>query len=294
MDDSAAWFGSGTASSPRLRQVEIRLAGVADVDAVVDLAGVVDPPSDDLDVDHDYYSHVIEHGRVSVAEASGVVVGYGGAIPVGGTCYVTDLFVHPDAHGRGLGRQLLDALWTAPAAEMARHTSSSLHPSALPLYVGAGMHPLWPLLYLEGPTEALGPTHLSVRNVEPQEAAHLEESWLGWDRGGDYAYWSSRPGARTLAVLEGEDTAAVGVLGRSRTRHDLLHLSAADPALLADAMVSVVAQVPGSVMAAVPGMSTAVPRLLDAGWHVVEHDLYCASEPDLVMPEQLIAHPGLL
>ena len=294
MDDSAAWFGNQTALSPRLSRVEIRLAEAADVNAVVDLAGVVDPPSDDLDVDRDYYTHVIEHGRLSVAEASGVVVGYGGAIPVGGTCYVTDLFVHPDAHGRGLGRRLLEELWTAPAAEMARHTSSSLHPSALPLYVSAGMHPLWPLLYLEGPSEALGPTHLSARNVEPQEAARLEEFWLGWDRRDDYVYWSSRPGARTLAVFEGDDAAAVGVLGRSRTRHDVLHLSAADPALLADAVASVVAQVTGSVMAAVPGMSTAVPRLLDAGWQVIEHDLYCASEPDLVMPKQLIAHPGLL
>lgn len=274
--------------------MDIRLASVDDLDAVVDIAGVVDPPDDGVEVDRDYYAHIIEHGRLPVAEASGIVVGYGGAIPIAGTWYLTDLFVHPDAHGRGLGRQLLDAVWAAPLADAPRHTSSSLHPSALPLYLRAGMHPLWPLLYAEGPSEALEPTHLVARATSAPEAARHEESWLGWDRTSDYMYWSSRPGAKTLAIHEGDDVVAVGVLARSRARHAVLHLSAVDPALTADALVTLARQVPGLVMTAVPGMSAAAPRLLKAGWRLIDNDLYCASEPDLVDPRQLIPHPGLL
>jgi GNAT superfamily N-acetyltransferase len=274
--------------------MEIRLATSHDLDAVVDLAGIVDPPADDADVDRDYYSHIAAHGRLTVAEASGLVVGYGGAIPITHTWYLTDLFVHPDAHGRGLGRQLLDAVWAVPLDEAPRHTASSLHPSALPIYVRAGMRPLWPLLYAEGATEALEPTHLAARSIAPQAAAALEESWLGWSRASDYAYWSSRLGARTLALYERDDAVAVGVVAMSRTRHTVLHASAVDSSLLADAAVTLAKQVSGSAMMAVPGMSAVVPRLLDAGWQVIDHDLYCASDPDLVQPLQLIPHPGLL
>ncbi|MFL6182793.1 MAG: GNAT family N-acetyltransferase, partial [Actinomycetes bacterium] len=127
--------------------MDVRMASVDDLDAVVDLAGIVDPPSDGVDVDRDYYSNILEHGRLSVADASGIVIGYCGAIPVGGTRHLSDLFVHPDAHARGIGGQLLEAVWDAPASEVPRHTFSSVHPSALPLYVLAGMRPLWPLLY---------------------------------------------------------------------------------------------------------------------------------------------------
>jgi hypothetical protein len=48
------------------------------------------------------------------------------------------------------------------------------------------------------------------------------------------------------------------------------------------------------VLVAVPGVNRSVPVLVDAGWRVVEHDLYCASEPGLMDPERLLPHPGLL
>jgi hypothetical protein len=41
-------------------------------------------------------------------------------------------------------------------------------------------------------------------------------------------------------------------------------------------------------------MNVVVPFLVEAGWNVVEHDLYCASETDLIAAERLIPHPGLL
>ena len=40
--------------------------------------------------------------------------------------------------------------------------------------------------------------------------------------------------------------------------------------------------------------AAALPMLVDAGWRVIEHDLYCASEPGLMDAERLLPHPGLL
>jgi GNAT superfamily N-acetyltransferase len=274
-------------------QVEVRLATAHDLVAVVDAAGIIDPPPDGVDVDRDYYAHVLEHGRLTVADASGIVLGYCGTIPLHGTWFLTDLFLHQDAHGRGIGGQLLNGVWPAALVDAPRHTLSSLHPAAVPLYVRAGMRPLWPLLYVEGAAESLEPTHLATRAITPTDAARHESSWLGWDRQIQYRYWSSRPGARTMAALHGDAVVAVGVIARSRVRHTLLHLAAADPSYLADAVVALVTQVSGAVLAAVPGLSTALPLLLDAGWRVVDHDLYCASEPDLLDPARLVLHPGL-
>ncbi|MFL6179448.1 MAG: GNAT family N-acetyltransferase, partial [Actinomycetes bacterium] len=271
-----------------------RMASVDDLDAVVDLAGIVDPPSDGVDVDRDYYSSILEHGRLSVADASGIVIGYCGAIPVGGTRHLSDLFVHPDAHARGIGGQLLEAVWDAPASEVPRHTFSSVHPSALPLYVRAGMRPLWPLLYIEGPPESLPRSRLTLRDLEAEEAADVEAVWLGWERLDQYRYWASRPGGRTFVALDGETPVAVGCLSRSRDRHTLLHMAVVDQSLMPESVSAAVTLASSSVLLAAPGMSAVVPFLVDAGWRIVEHDVYCASDADLVDAERLIPHPGLL
>ncbi|HEX5017940.1 MAG TPA: hypothetical protein VFX15_10200, partial [Actinomycetes bacterium] len=141
---------------------------------------------------------------------------------------------------------------------------------------------------------ALPPTLLTVRDVEAAEAARLEDEWIGWDRIDQYRFWSTRPGARTVAVIEGTTPVAVGCLSRSRTRFTLLHLATVEASYIRDAVRAVCALASGDTMLAAPGMSAVVPWLLDAGWRVREHDLYCASEPELFAAECLIPHPGLL
>ena len=274
--------------------MDVRLASSDDLDAVVDLADFVDPPSHGMDVDRDYYASIVEQGRLTVAEASGIVIGYGGAIPVAGARHVTDLFVHPDAHGRGIGRGLLNAVWDADVADAPRQTFSSLHPSALPLYIRAGMLPRWELLYLEGDPSALPPTHLTTRDLAATDAASLEQAWLGWDRITQYTYWSTRPGARTIAVLDGATPVAVGCLSRSRTTFTLLHLSAIDRAVMVDALNAVAGLTPAELMIAAPGHSVVVSHVIAAGWRVVDRDIYCASEAELFDADRLLLHPGLL
>ena len=82
-----------------------------------------------------------------LALEDGVAVEFGAVIDAGHALHLAELVVMPQNAGRGIGRALIEALFgEAPR----RTTFASADPRALPLYVRAGMDPLWPNLYLEG------------------------------------------------------------------------------------------------------------------------------------------------
>jgi GNAT superfamily N-acetyltransferase len=274
--------------------VQIRSAIADDLVAVVDIASVVDPPADDAEVDVGYYRHLLEHGRVVVAEGSGIVIGYAAVIEIGAVRHVSDLFLHQDAQGQGIGRRLLEAAWDAGAAPSPRQTFSSLHSAALPLYVRAGMAPMWPLLYLTGSSAALPRSDLEVSAVDEGAAAAYEAEWLGWDRSREYGYWARRPGARIFVVRDAETQVAVGCTVRNRMMHTLSRLVCAEGSMMPEVAAAAARWCGDDVLMSVPGTNRAVPMLMNAGWRVVEHDLYCASEPGLMDPERLLPHPGLV
>ena len=274
--------------------MHIRRAAPSDLDAVVDIVSIVDPPADDAEVDVSYYQHLIGQEGLVVAEASGIVVGYAAAIHVGESRHVSDLFVHQDVRGQDIGRRLLDAIWASEAAPSPRQTFSSMHPAALPLYVRAGMRPMWPLLYLNGTSTSLPPSSMEVRAVSATAAAAWEAEWLGWDRCAEYEYWAARPDTRVFAVLDGKNQVAVGCTVRNRTMHTLSRLACSEDSIMPEVTVAAARWCGDDVLVAVPGVNRSVPVLVDAGWRVVEHDLYCASEPGLMDPERLLPHPGLL
>lgn len=274
--------------------MDIRAAGPDDLDAIVDIASIVDPPADGADLDVSYYEHLLRHGRVAVAEASDIVVGYAATVRVDDFQHLSDLFLHVDARGGGIGRALLDEVWDADARSVPRQTFSSLHPAALPLYLRAGMVPRWPLLYLHGSPATLPSTELTVRAIDAAAAVDHEREWLGWDRRLEYGYWARRNGARIFAVLDGDTPIAVGCTFRNRSVHTLGRLAAVDSSVMRDALAAAGRWCGDDLLLSAPGANPVVPMLVDAGWRVVEHDLYCASEPDLVDTDRLLPHPGLL
>lgn len=101
------------------------------------------------DADPAYFGFVRRTGSLLAAvDADGVVQGFGGAVPVGGTVVmVSDLFVAAAARGQGVGGLLLDALLRGRPLAM---TGSSAHPAALPLYRRAGLQPRGTVRYLRG------------------------------------------------------------------------------------------------------------------------------------------------
>lgn len=272
--------------------MHIRPAGIGDLDAVCDLAAIVDPPHDGTEFDTAYYRHLLQHGRVVVAEASEIVVGYGAVIDVDGSFHLSDLFVHQDARGLDVGHQLLDALLDSDNAP--RQTFASLHPAAIPLYMRAGLTPSWPLLYLHGAPDRLPPCSLVVEPCGAEAAAALEAGWLGWDRHSEYRYWVSRAEAQIFRVLDGNRTLAVGCSVSSRGVHSLGRLAFEDPADACGAVAAAARWCGDDVMISVPGENPSAQMLIESGWRVADLDLYCASEPGLIDPQRLLPHPGLV
>lgn len=251
--------------------------------------------------DPSYIRHLIAHGRVVVADHDGAVTGFGATRPIGtgsgAVSMLSDLFVHPRAHGLGLGRRMLSRLWEQDGHRM---TFSSLHPHALPLYTSYGLDAWWPLLYLEGDTTALlPPAGWAVAAAEPGQVAALEERWTGVDRAADHEAWAARPaGQPVIARRDGETLAAATVAGAG-TEFGIVHLALAPAAGRQEARDGVLAVL--SFLTAprerarvcLPAPHPATRPLLAAGWRSLYLDLFMATDPRLLDPRRAVPSPAL-
>jgi hypothetical protein len=218
-------------------------------------------------------------------------------VDAGVALHLADLFVRPDCLGEGIGRPLLTALFGTAGP---RTTFASDDPRALPLYVRAGMAPLWVCLYVEG-ASAMIP--VPARSIEleaapPGRLAELEKAWTGVDRGVDHAFWASQGDADSFIVAEhGDPVAIVHARARqtspARAIDRLLVRPGADPVGPTLAALRRTGR-GGSVQACVQGPSPVLRRLLDLGFLVTDRDQYMASDPGLVDPARLIPNPGML
>ena len=292
-----------------------RAATSNDVPAIARVAAACDEPIETPGVPGSPYAeHLLTRGTVMVAESEGVVVGYAAAVRIAGWRHVTDLFVHPAARDHGWGRALLASVLegSAPAT-----TFASDDPRAIPVYVRYGMRALWPILYLEGRAGRLHDPGLHVRAVTPDEAAAAELGFSGVDRADDYAYWGTRRGAVPFVVMDGDALVGAGcaVHRRGRPGRWLPHFAiapAADPVAVATSAIHATARGgpatepdgtgepvahgasahPTSVC--VPGPHPVTPLLLDAGFRVVDRDIFLATDEDIVDPRRLLPDPSLL
>ena len=244
-----------------------------------------------------YVRHFVERHRTLVSEVDGGVVAFGSVLDTGRVRMLADLFVDPGRLGQGLGRPLLTALLEdAPV----RATFASSDPRALPLYVRAGMTPLWICLYLEGEAAQLPPVDpsLSVRDATTDELAGLETAWTGAARADDHAYWAGQPQADPFLVEDAEGPVAFGYgrakqVSPTRALNRLLTRPGADPV---PPILTGLARAGrgGRVQACLLGPNPALPLLLDAGFHVVDHDQFLCSDPSLVDPARFLPNPGML
>ena len=165
--------------------------------------------------------------RSWVAEERGRVVAYAAAFVRGETWFLSDLFVHPDAQGRGVGPRLLERAW----GDGPRHRitlADAIQPVSNAMYARRGLVPATPVLELGG--EALSNSLLlervragasargllrrahapakPVEAVEPrsQALAALDAAAYGFDRAVDHAFWS-RSARCTVWLREGRPAA---------------------------------------------------------------------------------------
>lgn len=271
----------------------VRTARLTDLPEIAEVARATDNPEEGAAADPRYAAHVLTRGRLVVAELGEDIVAFAGSIRVGAVDHLTDLFVRPEHQGAGFGGLLLEATWTGARA---RTTFSSSHAGALPLYVRAGMLPLWPLVYVAGDPAALPPPpgDLTVEEVPVDRAAVVEAAIGGGNRLDDYAFWTVRPAARVLTVMcEGRPVAAAAT-GGIGVDQGLSHLRVSEPDLAAGALSRVVGGLTGEATVAIPGPNPTLELCLAAGWRIVDVDYFMASSHDLVDPSVLFPHPGLL
>ena len=234
---------------------------------------------------------------IGTGEPGGGVVAFGAVLDTGRCRMLSDLFVREDRLGRGLGRALLAELFED---EPRRATFASADPRALPVYVRAGMTPLWVNLYLIGsPAGLTAPDPaLLTRDATAGECAALELAWTGADRAVDHAFSASQGEADVFVVERDGDPVAFGYarakqVSDARALDRLLVRPDAEP--IGPMLAGLVrAAGEGRVETCVLGPNPLLPLLLEAGFRVNDRDQYLASDPAIVDPARLLPNPGLL
>ena len=277
---------------------EIRSARPDDIGAIRSILADHgnDGPIVAADIVGPYVAHLVRHHRAMVSVVDEVVA-FGAIVDTGVSAHLADLFVRPGLLGRGIGRPLLSALF---AGASRRTTFASDDPRALPLYVRAGMAPLWASLYLEGAGAVLpAPSRsIDVERTDATRLARLELEWTGVDRSIDHEFWASQAEADSAVVAVGGEPAAIvhartRQASRVRVVDRLLVRPGVDPVAPALAALRMAAR-GGSVQCVVQGPSPLLRVLLDLGFLVHDRDQYMASEAGLVDAARLMPNPGML
>lgn len=249
-----------------------------------------------------YLGHMLEHGRVVVAELGGQVAAFGAARRIGAgdatVSMLCDLFVDPAAQGRGCGRAMLAELW---ADAQHRMTFSSLHANAMPLYTSFGLDAWWPLLYLHGDTAALPITKgWAVKPVTAESVARRELDWTSANRLADHEAWATRPAGECVLVSRDFEVVGAATVITSGPDRGMVHLAtspAADDGAAAAAVLQALAQLGGPEHeighVCLPAPHPAVRALLAAGWRFEEFDLFMATEPALLDARRAVPSPEL-
>jgi GNAT superfamily N-acetyltransferase len=184
------------------RETGVRAAQESDLAAVYDVWYRTDVLTDDLTTPPEkgpvpaYLRHVLDSGKLVVAERNGDIVGFAGAVTRGQVVFLTDLFVDPLHQSGSLGRTLLRA--ALPSGDGLVHcTLSSSDPRAQALYIRAGMVPQWPYfaLLLDGKPRSSGqsvPVEVEISETGPQDLlmlARADAEFSGRYRLEEHTFW---------------------------------------------------------------------------------------------------------
>ena len=155
---------------------------------------------------------------------------------------------------------------------LARATFASDDPRAVPLYIRAGMTPLWTNFYLDGDAHraARDAPGLRVRAALQGEGADLELAWDGADRSIDHEHWATTPEGDAFVVDDALGPAAIGYargrqVGTSRVVDRLLLRPGADPVTTAMAAMRRAARDNPVLRVHVLGPNPLLPALLRGG-----------------------------
>jgi GNAT superfamily N-acetyltransferase len=168
-----------------------------------------------------------EGARFWVCEVEGELVGYARVVPFGRIEHLTELAVHPDHHGRGIARKLVDRCWPGPPTkDVGRLALAAGSGPDLSLYTSLGTMPVAGQWSLDLPTER----YLQLRSHEIDRveaavhqlgAARAVEAWkrlepaaIGHERPHLHEFFGRE---RTCLAAMGEDAHATALCWISPT-----------------------------------------------------------------------------
>jgi GNAT superfamily N-acetyltransferase/antitoxin (DNA-binding transcriptional repressor) of toxin-antitoxin stability system len=280
----------------------LRAATVDDIDAIDALLRTVDqpPPGEPPLPPHaqdSYLRYLIEHGTAAVVDLDGTMIGFGATVHSGRWTHLADLFVVTEQQGKGHGGRLVSAVF---GDRRPRTTFSSDDPRAMPLYIRAGMLPLWPNVYVSGDPASLAQAQgVAVEPSTYEEIAALDGQWAHLDRISAMAYWHTLPDGRPYVVTRGGRPVAL-IVGRRRLNGvgrwiDRARVAPGEqPVVPLLAGMRRAAEGGNSIGACVPGPSPLLPVLLGAGFRIRDRDVYMASDPTLLDPTLELFNTGIL
>jgi GNAT superfamily N-acetyltransferase len=290
----------------------LRPARISDAAAMYEVWYRAEPEPDKPSLSRDawrlgYFEHVVTNGGVLVATDRNRLVGFAALLERSGVVYLSDLFVNPASQSSGIGRRFLTEILAGRTGVIC--TLSSTDPRALPLYVRAGMRPAWPNLWLLADSNALAqPEHEGVR---VEEADPGNGDLIGWDaelsgrvRPMDHGYWRTVEAGTPLWLVRDDQRIGYGYV-RLRNPLALWNPYAAtvgpvgvqahaDAVPSVAALVSWAAQRSAKLRVALPGPHPAFRMLLEAGFRVVDQDIFLSTDPALIDPERYVTAGDLL
>jgi GNAT superfamily N-acetyltransferase len=163
------------------------------------------PPPLELFVD--VHAHLLrwDAERMHVAEEDGRVVAFVAAFVRGDAWFLSDLFVDPEAQGRGVGTRLLDLAWgDGPARRIT--LADAIQPISNAMYARRGLVPTTPVLELGGRPRALDSRALEAVEPTRELLAEVDAAAYGFDRAVDHAFWAET-GRTTGWLRDGEPAA---------------------------------------------------------------------------------------
>jgi GNAT superfamily N-acetyltransferase len=282
-------------------EARLRSATLDDIPAMDALMRAANPPPPDEPPLADgamdaHLRYLVEHGTAAVAERDGVVIGFGVTIFTGRTTHLADLFVAVEHQGQGHGGRLMTAVF---GDRRPRTTFSSEDARAMPLYIRAGMLPLWPNLYVSGDPAALAiPEGVVVERAAIEDVARLDAEWGAVDRSTVVEFWRTLPDVRPYVVSRAGRPVAV-FIGRRRLNGfgraiDRARVAPGEhPTLPLLAALRQAAEGDHLITVSIPGPSPVLPVLLGAGFKLRDRDTFMASEPGIVDPGSEIPNNGI-
>ena len=225
-----------------------------------------------------------------IADQDGEPVGFSVGFVRGELWFLSDLFVLPEAHGKGIGGALLQRCLAGGMAHGARirAVASSGDPAAQALYIRAGMVPRFPLFGIKGAVRGLCDLPAARQKIARATATatwirklgDLDEIVWGRRRDCEHRFWLEESRLTCLAIIDASGRpAAYAYRGPNR----LGPFGARSPRLQI-ALLRAIGDASGNGAAEteirVPGLNaTMLAALLASGFRIDHAGLFMTSRP---------------